>query len=101
MSLNKETIIFKQNKAALNSELIFLLDWLPIQGQRTQSALLFIQSWRQTDWFICSPKALAWNDIPTTLSRIWIHITDSISYDDNRYNTCVSRVGSPRILIFN
>ena len=30
-------------------------------------------------------KELAWNEKQTTSSRTWTRVTDSISYDDNRY----------------
>ena len=31
------------------------------------------------------PKALAWSERQTALSRIWTRVTDSISYDDTGY----------------
>ena len=40
--------IFMWSLTGLN--LVFLLDWLPYQGQRVQSALIFNHSWWEIGW---------------------------------------------------
>ena len=56
--------IFKWSLTGLNSEL-FLLDQLPHQGWRTQSALLFTHNWRENNWIHTFPKGISamWNAI--------------------------------------
>ena len=64
--------ILRRSLAGLNS-VFFLLDELPHQGWRTQSALLFTHSWREDNWNHTFPKAISaiWNAI----SAIWIAIS--------------------------
>ena len=61
-----------------------LLDWLPNQGLRTQSAKLFAHCWVgvKKDGFMAFPRPLLRNETQTASSRIWTRIY-SISYDDN------------------
>ena len=62
-----------------------LLDWLPKQGSRIQSALLFTHSWGRADELMYFLKALMLNETQTASSRFWTWITDYISYNNNRY----------------
>ena len=41
--------IFKWSKAGFQLRVLLLLDWLPYQGKRTQSTLIFTHSWERTD----------------------------------------------------
>ena len=56
--------IFKRGLTGLNS--VFLLpDYLPRQGWRTQSVLLFTHNWRENNWNHTFPKGSStmWNAI--------------------------------------
>ena len=63
---------------------------MPHQGWRTQSALLFIHSWREINWIHTFPKVLVLCEMQSVLSRIWTCVAVSISYDDNHYTTGTS-----------
>ena len=56
---------FKWSLTGLNSEFFLLLDLLPHQAWRTQSALLFTHSWRENNWIHTFPKGIntMWNAI--------------------------------------
>ena len=56
---------FKRSLTGLNSEFFLLLDLLPHQAWRTQSALLFTHSWRENNWIHTFPKGIntMWNAI--------------------------------------
>ena len=56
--------IFKRSLTSLNSEFLHL-GYLPHQGWRTQSALLFTHSWRENIWIHTFPKGISfmWNAI--------------------------------------
>ena len=57
--------------------------------QRTPSALLFTQSWRESKRIHAFPRDISavWN--ATNLSRIWSRVGVSISYDDTMGNPCI------------
>ena len=76
------TLISKQN-FWLEFKVFLLLDWLPYQGLRTKSPLLFTHSWRGNLWVL--PRTLAWSKRQTALFRFWTRVTNFISYGDNRY----------------
>ena len=62
------SLIFKQNTAGFHSYFFLLLDGLPYQGKRTQSALLVAYTWRWK-WIHIFPRGISmnWN---TVSSRI-------------------------------
>ena len=65
-----------------------ILDWLPNQNLRTQSADLFTHCWRENNWIhFFFRKAFELYKMQTSSSRIWTRITRSISYDDNHLTT--------------
>ena len=47
---------------------------------------------RNTEGFMPLPSVQARSETLTTSFRIWTRVTDSISYDDNRYAKCPSYV---------
>ena len=65
-----------------------LIDWLPHQGWRTQSVLLFAPSRRENNWIHTFPKGFSsmWNAI--SLVQVWTRVAVSISYEDNQYTMC-------------
>ena len=86
--------IFKQSLTGLNSEFSFsftkaeepsLPYYLPIAGGRIIG-------------FIPFPRVLVLCEMLSVLSRIWTHVTVSISYDDNHYTTGTSFYGISTIV---
>ena len=67
-----------------------LLDWLPHQGWRSQSALLFTHRWRENNWIHTFPKGISamWNAVGPF--RIWTRIAVSNPYNGNHYTTGTS-----------
>ena len=65
-----------------------LLDWLPYQSSRAQSALLFYNSGKIVG-FILFLRVLALHEMQTDTSWIWTWVTESISHDDNPYTMSV------------
>ena len=65
----------------------FPFSWLVALHKSKESSLhdYFIHSSRENEWFHTFPRSLTWNKTQTTLSRIWTRITDSFSYEDERY----------------
>ena len=55
----------------------FLFDWLPNQGKRTQSTLLFTTQleWEETDWIIPFPSFPLWSKVDL-LDRVCLKIYD-------------------------
>ena len=47
-----------------------LLDWLPNQGERTQSALLFTHNWRENNWIYTFSRLLVLCELQSASSRI-------------------------------
>ena len=66
-----------------------LLDYLLHQGWKTQSVLLFTNSWRDNNWIHTFPKGISamWNAI--SLVQVWTRVATPISYDDNHYTTSI------------
>ena len=66
--------IFKRSLTSLNLGGIFFHDWLPKSGWRTQSTLIFTNSWRENNWIHTFSKRISaiWNAVN--------HVLDSKSY---------------------
>ena len=75
---------FKAEFNRFEFRVFLLLDQLPHQRWRNQSALLFTHSWRIIG-FIPFQKVLVLCEMQSVLSRIWTRVAVSISYNDNHY----------------
>ena len=84
--------IFKAEFNRFEFRVFCLLDLLPYQGWRTQSALLFTHSWRENNWIHTFPKGiiLVPCEMQSVSSRIWTRVAVSNSCDDNYYTTGTS-----------
>ena len=78
---------FKAEFNRFEFRVFLLLDQLPHQGWRTQSALLFTHSWRENNWIHTFPMLC---EMQSVSSRIWTCVAVSISNDDNHYTTGTS-----------
>ena len=67
-----------------------LLDWLPNQGWKTHSALLFTHSWRENKRIHTFPKGISVCKMQSASSRIWTGLAVPISFDGNHYTTDTS-----------
>ena len=78
-------LIFNRTTAGLNSEFTFLTVCLTKAKEPSLSYYLSITSWK-TDGSMPSLRTLARRETQTASSMIWTRVTDSIPWDDNRYN---------------
>ena len=77
----------EQSLTGLNS-VFLLLDWLPYQALRPQSALLFLPiAGGRMVGFIPFTRVLVLCEMQTASSRIWTLVTVSISCNGNHYTT--------------
>ena len=78
---------FKWSLTGLNSEFSFsLTSCLTKAEEPSLPYYLSIAGWRLIG-FIPFPRVLALCEMQSVTSRIWTHVTVSISYDDNYYTT--------------
>ena len=79
--------IFKRSLTGLNSEISFsLTSCLTKAEEPSLSYYLRIAGGRIIE-FIPFPRALVLCEMQSVSSRVWTHVTVSISYDDNHYTT--------------
>ena len=75
---HKQNVTQDQFLAGMNSEIFFLIGWLPYQGQRTQSAQLFSHNrWGNKRWIHAFPTGIV--KCKKLCSGFELGVTDSIS----------------------